>query len=41
MALHADLAWESRADGDMAHGGGFRDANPGTSADYSQQDQQQ
>jgi len=41
MSLHADLEWELRTSGSDNNGGAFRDADPGTSVDYSQQDSAQ
>lgn len=38
MTIGVDTAWEIRTTGAGTNGGGFKDLNPGTSIDYSQQD---
>jgi len=38
MAISNNTMWEVRAAGVETNGGGFKDLNPGTSVDYSQQD---
>jgi len=37
MAISANTDWEIRTTGSGTNGGGFKDLNPGTSVDYSQQ----
>lgn len=37
MAISSQTAWEIRTTGSSTNGGGFKDLNPGTSVDYSQQ----
>jgi len=37
-AINAGTAWECRATGNVANGGGYYNLVPGTSVDYSQQD---
>jgi hypothetical protein len=37
MAISVNTAWEVRTTGAATNGGGFKDLNPGTSVDYSQQ----
>lgn len=38
MAIATETIWEVRSTGSSTNGGGFKDLNPGTSVDYSQQD---
>lgn len=38
MAIATNTDWEIRTTGVSTNGGGFKDLNPGTSVDYSQQD---
>jgi len=38
MSIAVDTVWELRVAGAATNGGGFKDLNPGTSVDYSQQD---
>lgn len=41
MAIATDTEWEIRTTGAGTNGGGFKDLNPGTSVDYSQQNSAQ
>jgi len=41
MSIATNTDWEIRTTGSPTNGGGFKDLNPGTSVDYSQQDSAQ
>jgi len=41
MSIAVNTDWEVRTTGSPTNGGGFKDLNPGTSVDYSQQDSAQ